>query len=76
MEDIYIDLRVQNVWIQREFENQDFASVSELIGKIEDLRDKLEETKKEYEEFKENVKTNYRQIPVAEQVGISDSDFI
>lgn len=76
MEDIYIDLRVQNVWIQREFEKQDFASITELLEKIEELRDEVNHVKEEYEDYKKYVEDNYRHETVAEQLDISDKDFI
>lgn len=76
MEDIYIDLRLQHVWIQREFPNQDMASIEELLDKISDLRDELDEMKEKYEKLKQDVEANYERVSVAEQLGISDSDFI
>lgn len=76
MEDIYVDLRTQNRWIRETFKNQDFASIEELIEKIEDLLDELGETKEKYEDLKRDVEDNYERVPVAKQLGISDSDFI
>lgn len=43
---------------------------------IEDLLIAYDSLKEEFEDYKKNVADNYRQIPVAEQVGISDEDFI
>lgn len=76
MEEIYVDLRMQNEWIKDEFPNQDFASISDLIGKIEDLLGDKKRIEKELEEFKKDVQDNYKYIPLAEQVDISDMDFI
>lgn len=46
----------------------------------EALEEELEDTKKYYEEkikkMEEEMEENYRPIPIAEQYGISDRDFI
>ena len=76
MDDIYIDLRTQNRWIQEAFDFEDAVSIGDLLGKIENLLDDLKEVKQEFEEFKSDVADNYKYIPLAEQVDISDRDFI
>lgn len=76
MGDIYVDLRTQNDWIRFLFPNTDFASVEDIIEKLEELYDELDEVKEEYKDFKENVEENYKHIPISEQVDISDRDFI
>lgn len=76
MENIYVDLRTQNRWIQEAFEDQDFVSVEDLIGKIEDLLEEKEEIRLDYEQFKSDVQDNYIRVPLAEQVDISDRNFI
>ena len=76
MEDIYIDLRTQNIWIQREFERQDIVSIEELLEKISDLRSELDETKTDFEIFKQDVKDNYKRVSIEEQLDITDKDFI
>lgn len=43
---------------------------------IENLLIAYDSLKEEFEDYKRNVADNYRQIPVAEQIGISDEDFI
>lgn len=43
---------------------------------IENLLVAYDSLKEEFEDYKRNVVDNYRQIPIAEQVGISDEDFI
>ena len=51
-------------------EEDDIISILEdLVGKYRTLEEELENTKQDLED-------NYRAIPVAEQVGISDKDFI
>lgn len=76
MDNIYVDLRNENKWIQEAFENKDMVSIEDILGKLEDLIDELDEVKEEYEDFKRNVEDNYRPVPVSEQLDISDRDFI
>lgn len=76
MENIYIDLRTQNKWIQEIFEGQDMASVEELLGKVEDLYDSLKYVKEEYEQFKQDVEDNYERVSVSKQLDIDDGYFM
>ena len=48
----------------------------ELLNVIDHVLDEYYQLEEKYTEFKRNVEDNYRQIPVAEQYGISDKDFI
>lgn len=48
----------------------------DVISLLEDLVSKYQILKKEFEDYKQDIEDNYRPIPVAEQVGISDRDFI
>lgn len=48
----------------------------DVIRLLEDLVGKYQILKKEFEDYKQDVEDNYRPIPIAEQVGISDRDFI
>ena len=54
---------------------QDY-SWSALIDLYSDLVDEYEHLQGELEDLKQDLKDNYRPIPIAEQVGISDRDFI
>ena len=76
MKDIYIDLRTQSKTIKENFENKDFVSIDELLDKFEDLIFELKTVKEEYNDFKKDVEDNYKYMPIDEQVGISDRDFI
>lgn len=76
MKDIYIDLRTQSKTIKENFNNKDFISIDELLDKFEDLIFELEGVKEEYNDFKKDVEDNYKYMPIDEQVGISDRDFI
>lgn len=48
----------------------------DVIGLLEDLVGKYRTLKEELENTKQDLEDNYRQIPIAEQVGISDRDFM
>lgn len=48
----------------------------DVISLLEDLVGKYQILKKEFEDYKQDIEDNYRPIPIAEQVGISDRDFI
>lgn len=50
-------------------EDDVISLLEDLVGKYRTLEEELENTKQDLED-------NYRPIPVAEQVGISDRDFI
>lgn len=76
MKDIYVDLRTQSKTIKENFKNKDFISIDELLDKFEDLIFELESVKEEYDDFKKDVEDNYKYMPIDEQVGVSDRDFI
>ena len=48
----------------------------DVIGLLEDLIGKYRALEEELENTKQDLEDNYRPIPVAEQVGISDRDFM
>nr|DAK87187.1 MAG TPA: hypothetical protein [Caudoviricetes sp.] len=48
----------------------------DVIGLLEDLVGKYRALEEELENTKQDLEDNYRPIPVAEQVGISDRDFM
>ena len=74
MDDIYVDMRTQNRWIQKYFD-KDLVSVDELLGTIEDLGDEIEHWKEKYEDLEQNLQDNYKPISHWEQYGISEGDF-
>lgn len=47
-----------------------------MLYMIENLLYELEVQKEKYDDLKEDLRDNYRPIPYAEQVGVSDMDFI
>jgi hypothetical protein len=51
-------------------------TLNELLELTEDLFIENGRLNEEIEDLNKQIEENYRPIPVAEQVGISDSDFI
>lgn len=48
----------------------------DVIGILEDLVGKYRTLEEELENTKQDLEDNYRPIPISEQVGISDRDFM
>lgn len=53
-----------------------YISTDNLLSIIEDLMCEVDRLQEELEDMEQDIQDNYRPIPVAEQVGISDKDFI
>lgn len=47
-----------------------------IISIIEDLISEIDKLEEKYSDLEQDLEDNYRPIPVSEQVGISDRDFI
>lgn len=73
---VYINKWDVNQWIGKYFEDNEYISFDDLIGCIEDLDSEVEHLKEKYKGLEQDLEDNYRPIPVSEQVGISDKDFI
>ena len=56
------------------FKNKDLVSIEDLISLIEDLADEAEHWKEKFEDLEEEVRENYKPIPI--DLGLSDRDFI
>lgn len=52
------------------------VSADSIIPIIEDLLCEIERLEEQKEEIENDLKENYRSIPVSEQYGVSDKDFI
>lgn len=50
--------------------------LEELLALTEEYYMETERLKEELEDLKQDVEDNYRRIPLSEQYGVSDSDFI
>lgn len=58
------------------FSQKDIYSWEEIIQILEDMESEICSMQDEYNSLKEQIEDNYKSIPVAEQYGISDRDFI
>lgn len=58
------------------FSQKDIYSWEEIINILEGMESEIYSIQEEYKSFKEQIEDNYKPIPVAEQYGISDRDFI
>ena len=54
----------------------DFVPSESLMIIIEDLYVELENEREKNADLRQDIKDNYRPISIAEQVGISDRDFV
>lgn len=75
MDEVFIDIRKENTWFRKYFDT-DYVSIEQLLATIEDLDGEVENWKEKYQDLEEDLRENYRPIPYAEQVGVSDRDFI
>ena len=60
----------------KSFKSKDLWSWEEIIGKIEDLESENDSLKEKIEDIKEDIKSNFKHMTVAEQVDIDDKDFL
>lgn len=79
MEEVYINIKDLNEcflkkYLEKTFK-KDLISINELLGLTEDLISEVEYLQDEYRDLQQDLEENYRPIPYAEQVGISDRDF-
>lgn len=63
--------------IWKDAENIDGYICSEtMLGIIEDLISEIDRLEEKIKDIESDIRDNYKRIPVEEQVGISDRDFI
>ena len=75
------DQEISNIQIQLDdsWKNklkQETMSWNDLLEIIDEKESDILELTEEISRLKQDIEDNYRPIPVAEQVGISDRDFI
>ena len=75
MERVYIDIRKENQWIRKYFNNKDFISVDDLLDVIENLDSEVECLKEQIEDIKQDRDDNYRPIPYSEQICVDENMF-
>lgn len=76
MNNIYINLKNENDQIKEEFKNKDLVTIDDLLNKIDDLKYELDHLQEEFDDYKREVEDNYKPLSIAEQIDISDRDFI
>lgn len=54
----------------------DFMPADSIVPMLEDLLVEIDHQKEKYEDLERNLSDNYRPIPVSEQVGYNEKDFI
>lgn len=69
-----IQIQLDDGW--KEKLKQETMSWNDLLEAIDEKEYDILELKEEISRLKQDIEDNYRPIPVAEQVGISDRDFI
>ena len=75
MNKVLIDIREESEQIKRIFKGQDTVTIEQLLSKIEDLDDDNEYLEDKIKDMEQDIEDNYRRIPYAEQVDISDAYF-
>lgn len=76
--EIYKKIQEITLTDYEEISSNEFVLINEtgIESIISDLIVAYNSLTEEFEKYKQNIADNYRQIPVEEQVGISDRDFI
>lgn len=74
MDNIYIKTNELPNWVdEKYFRGTDLASIDDLIGVIEDLKDDLDYLQEKYDDFKQDVEDNYKIISQREAIGYDES---
>lgn len=56
--------------------NQIKRDLEKAQSEMEDYADEIEHLKEQLDDLERDIEDNYKPIPVSEQVGVSDRDFI
>lgn len=75
MNDAYINVKKQNKKISSLFEKE-FVSVEDILNKLDEMINEVDDLNEKIQHIEQDREENYRPVPVAEQVGISDRDFV
>ena len=73
MEKILINLEEEYC---RKYFKKDIVTLEEILDKLVELDEELDLLAEKYGELEEDIRENYRPIPVMDQVGMSEGDFI
>lgn len=72
---ILINIKDENEWIKKHFDNKDLVTIEEIFGVIEDLDFEVDKLNEQLEDFKQNVADNYKPISPYEQFDVNENDF-
>ncbi len=73
MDNIYIKTRELPNWVdEKYFRGTDLASIEDLIGIIEELKDDLDYLQEDYDNYIQYVKDNYKFIDTREAIGYDE----
>lgn len=72
----YVYVKVFENHLQKYFEDKDIVSIYDLLNLIDNLDYEKEKLRLEMQEREEDIKENYRRIPVNEQYDVHNKDFI
>ena len=73
MDNIYIKTNELPNWIdEKYFRGTDLASIEDLIGIIEELKDDLDYLQEAYDNYEQYVKDNYKFIDTREAIGYDE----
>lgn len=76
MNEVFIKIDSDS-WLRRIFQDTDYVSVDDLLGKIEDQDDEIFSLKEELEDLKRDLNENYelKKTDPYDYYGISRKDF-
>lgn len=60
----------------KHFSDKDIYEWDEILGIIEDMEDEIDYLKEKISDMEDDIRDNYKPIPLAELYGVSDKDFI
>ena len=75
MENIFIKTD-ESLILNQLYKDKDKVPLSEILDLLEDLQTENEKLKEQLEDLNNDLEENYKPIPLSEQYGISDRDFI
>lgn len=75
MKEVYIKKNELSEWLAKYFK-QDLISIDDLLGVMEDLDSDVKRLEEKIQDLEQDIEENYISMPIANQCGISDRDFI
>lgn len=77
MNDIFIKIDSDS-WLRRIFQDTDYVSIEDLLGKIEDQDDEIFSLKEKIEDLENDIRENYelKNIDQYDYYGVDKKDFM